>query len=215
MKTVSFKEFLPEVTQFVQDVPDLVALRAIRNAAIQFCEKTRCWQMDLAPADVTAGVGAYKPAVPPSTIFVDIVEGWHGDALLIPKTVEELSNIYRAVDWRQLQGQPYYTTRMVTDTINLVPIPLFSNPGYLKLRVALAPTRNADTCGEELLERYVEFIGFGARARLYDTPGQPYYDPKSAQIYLKRFNDGCSETKTRINKSMGRSSIKIEFQRII
>ena len=65
----------------------------------------------------------------------------------------------------------------------------------------------------EIYERYLEQISLGARARLYDTPNQPYYDPKSAQLYLKRFNDAMAEVRTRVAKGLTRAAVQIEFQR--
>ena len=56
-------------------------------------------------------------------------------------------------------------------------------------------------------------VAYGARARLYDTVNQPYYDPKAAAIYTKRFNDACADIRRRVNMGNVRASSKVEFQR--
>ena len=41
MTAVSYEVFLPEVMPYVHDVPEIVAVQAIRNACIEFCEETQ------------------------------------------------------------------------------------------------------------------------------------------------------------------------------
>lgn len=215
MSTVSYDVFLPEVIQYVRDVPEIVAIQAVRNASIQFCEETRVLQTELDPMTAVATVSAYQMIPCKNHKVVDIMEAWYGDQLLIPKAVEELTRIYRTSNWNDLDGNPYYYFRNRTQEITLVPTPKTTVQAQIKLRVALAPTRAATVVDDELYERYLEYIAIGARARLYDTPNQPYYDPKSAQLYLKRFNDGMAEVRTRVAKGLTRASVQIEFQRFV
>lgn len=215
MSTVSYDVFLPEVIQYVKDVPEIVAIQAVRNATIQFCEETRVLQSNLDPMTGVATVSEYEMIPCKNHKIVDIMEAWYGDQLLIPKAVEELTRIYRTSNWNDLDGNPYYYFRNRTQQITLVPTPKVTVQAQIKLRVALAPTRAATTVDEELYERYLEYIAIGARARLYDTPNQPYYEPKSAQLYLKRFNDGMAEVRTRVAKGLTRASVQIEYQRFV
>jgi len=94
--TIELTEFLPEVMQYVPDVPEFVAINSLRNAAIEFCEKTRVLQIDLSPTALIVGKANYLMVVPPDLKFVDLVEAYADDRLLIPKSSEELSRIYRA-----------------------------------------------------------------------------------------------------------------------
>lgn len=215
MNTVSYDVFLPEVVQYVKDVPEIVAIQAVRNATIQFCEETRVLQSNLDPMTGVATVSEYEMIPCKDHKVVDIMEAWYGDQLLIPKAVEELTRIYRTSNWNDLDGNPYYYFRSRTQEITLVPTPKVTVQAQIKLRVALAPTRAATAVDSELYERYVEYIALGARARLYDTPNQPYYEPKSAQLYLKRFNDGMAEVRTRVAKGLTRASVQIEYQRFV
>jgi hypothetical protein len=215
MSDVSYEAFLPDVVQFVKDVPEIVAVQAIRNAAIQFCEKTRVLQTELTPMNSIVGVSVYPFEPDVGYKVVDIMEAWYGDQLLIPKAVEELTRIYRTSNWNDLDGNPYYHFRSRTQEITLVPKPQTSEYAQIKLRVAVVPSRASSVIDEEIFERYYEFITLGARARLYDTPDQPYYDPRSAQLYLKRFSDGMNEVRTRVAKGLTRASVQIEYQRFV
>ena len=215
MSDVSYESFLPDVVQFVKDVPEIVAVQAIRNATIQFCEKTRVLQTQLSPMDMTAGVSVYGFEPDVGYKVVDIMEAWYGDKLLIPKAVEELTRIYRTSNWNDLDGNPYYYFRSRTQEVTLVPKPKVTEAAKLKLRVAVVPSRSSSVIDEEIFERYYEIITLGARARLYDTPNQPYYEPKSAQLYLKRFSDGMNEVRTRVAKGLTRAAVQIEYQRFV
>jgi len=215
MSEVSYDVFLSEVIPYVRDVPEMVALQAVRNAAIQFCEMTRVLQLNLEPMDVTQSVSKYEFDPPIGYKIVDIMEAWFGDQLLIPKPVEELTRIYRTSNWNTLDGNPYYYFRDRTQEVQLVPMPKVTETGKLKIRASISPVRASTTVDGELYERYFEHIAMGARARLCDTPNQPYYDPKSAQTYLKRFSDAMTHTRTSVAKGLTRSAVQIEFQRFV
>lgn len=214
MSQISYEAFLPEVMPYVRDVPEVVAVQAIRNACIKFCEETMYLQVNLDPMPVVAGVSEYD-LEPDSRGYrvINIVEAWNGDQFLIPKSIEELTRIYRVTNWQSLEGNPYYYFRPRESVVRLVPTPELTIPNNLRVRAAIAPTRASTTVDRELFERFLEDISFGARARLYDTPNQPYYDTKASQLYLKRFNDSMAEVRAMINRGNVRASNKIEIQR--
>jgi hypothetical protein len=214
MSQTSYESFLVEVMPYVRDVPEIVAIQAIRNACIQFCEETMYLQTNLDPQPLVEGVATYD-LTPDNSSYrvVNVVEAWNGDQFLIPKSVEELTRIYRVTNWETLEGNPYYYFRPTEDEMRLVPMPSVSNQSQLRVKAAIAPTRSSTTIDSEIYERFLEYISFGARGRLYDTPNQPYYDPKAAQIYLKRFNDAIAEVRARVNRGNVRASNRIEFQR--
>lgn len=216
--STAYDEFLPEVLPFVKDVPEIVAIQAIRNAAIEFCEETRYLQVDNDPVSLQANVSDYDLDADTGYRVIDVVEAWIGDQFLVPKSVEELTKIYRGTDWRSMQGNPYYYFRSRMGTMTLVPQPASSSTttqSYLKCRVAIAPSRSSTTVDDDIYERFLEIICAGARARLYETANQPYYDPQAAMLYRKKFNDEIADVRTRVNKGLSRASVQIEFQRVV
>lgn len=214
MTAVSYEVFLPEVMPYVQDVPEVVAVQAIRNACIQFCEETHYLQESLDPIAGQLDVGEYDLEANDSNYkVVEIMQAYYGDQLLIPKAQEELNQIYRTSNWEDLKGNPYYYFRPRASVIRLVTKPILTEQNKLKVKAAVAPKRASTTVDEEMFERFLEYIAHGARARLYNTPNQPYYDPKTAMEYTKRFNDEMAEVRTRVYKGLTRASARIEFQR--
>lgn len=213
--TVPFDDFLPEVTQFLPDVPELVAKNAIRNAAIEFCEKTRYWQVDVDPISVVAGQRNYVVPTPADTKMVGVVSAYYNTNLLIPKGPDELARIYRMGDWQQVEGAPQYLTQIIKPEVILVPTPYEDKAESLHLRVAIAPTRASEEISEDVYENYLMVIANGAKAILYNTPGQPYFDKTSAKECQMYFRAGIANARILIDKGLTRSSTRAEFQRFV
>lgn len=214
MSAVSYEVFLPEVMPYVHDVPEVVAVQAIRNACIEFCTETHYLQENLDPITGQENVGDYDLDANDSNYkVVEIMQAYYGDQLLIPKAQEELNQIYRTSNWEDLKGNPYYYYRPRISVIRLVTKPVTTEANKLKIKAAIAPSRASTTVDQELFEVFLESIAHGARARLYNTPNQPYYDPRTAMEYTKRFNDEMAEVRTRVYKGLTRAAAKIEFQR--
>jgi hypothetical protein len=214
MSAVSYEVFLPEVMPYVHDVPEVVAVQAIRNACIEFCSETHYLQENLDSMTGVEGIGDYDLDANDSNYkVVEIMQAYYGDQLLIPKAQEELNQIYRTSNWEDLKGNPYYYYRPRASVMRLVTKPIITEANKLKVKAAVAPKRSSTTVDEEIFERFLEYIAHGARARLYNTPNQPYYDPKTAMEYTKRFNDEMAEVRTRVYKGLTRAASKIEFQR--
>lgn len=213
MSTVLYNAFLSEVTQYVPDVPEVVAESAIRSACIEFCERTRFWQQDADAIMMVAGLSSYEMDVGSGMKFVDIVSAWCNDTMLVPKTSEELARLYRNTDWRNVKGNPAFVTRMLSSELIVVPQPATTGAS-LRIRAAYAPTRASTGVDSTVYEEYLEIIAFGARARLYNTPKQPYFDKASAIEFEKKFRVGITEARVRVNRSMTRASGQIEFQRV-
>lgn len=212
--TVPYENFLTEVMQYVPDVAEMVARNAIRNAAIEFCERTRYWQDDADAIIVYPKTNTYEMDVTSGRKFVDVMFAYYNQRLLIPKAPEELTRLYRWSDWRTLKGEPCYITRLSAKEIIVVPTPDKAGD-KLNIRAAYAPTRDSNAVGIDVYENYLELIGYGARARLYNTPGQPYYDRGTSMDYERRFRAGISEVRVMVNKALTRTSPQIEFQRIV
>jgi hypothetical protein len=213
--TVPYEQFLPEVIQFVPDVPEFVAINAIRNSCIEFCEKSRYLQIDIPAIDLVAGKATYPVVTPDGTKFVLPEVVYYNDVLLIASSNDELARIYRQADWRGVQGAPAYVTRLVAPEIQIVPWPTFSDDQSLKLRVSIAPTRDSTEIDSEIYEQFVETIAYGARSRLYNTPKQPYFDKAAGDQYYQMFRHGINEARMRITKGLTRDSVKAEFQRFV
>lgn len=206
-----FTAFLPEVLPYVHDCAQLVAVNAIRNAAIEFCEQSHYWQVNIEAMNTVEDVNSYVVPTPDDTTLIDIAAGWFDGRNLIPKSAEELARLFRGADWRNVVGSPAYMTRITGSELVLVPRPDQTKIDALGLRAVIAPSRSATSISTDIYEKFLEPIAKGARARLYATPGQPYYDMQLAMVYKREFMVAIGEAKIKANKGLSRASVAVEY----
>lgn len=215
MATTLFSAFLPEVLPYVHDCPQIAATNAIRNAAIEFCERSGYWQADLAPVDALALTGTYVLVAPTGTRVVDCISVWFNNILVVPKSAEELTKLYRGIDWRSLAGQPSFVMSDHSGAIRLVPAPAIAVVGAINVRASIAPTRATTGMDSDVYEKQLEVIASGARARLLNMSGQPAYDPVQATAQRTAFLAGCNNARIRANKASTRASVQVEIPRYV
>jgi len=144
---------LPMVVPFAHSCPEIIAVEAIRNSAIEFCERS-LWLQEQVPAIAPiAGVSNYRlmTASPLETGVADIMHLWlgqrelrlldmarrfgltdlrrgpvaieHGQRELRPASVDRLATMF-GCDWRTVTSAPaWYTTIESQDVIVLAPTP--------------------------------------------------------------------------------------------
>lgn len=213
--TVEYEQFLSQVTQYVPDVSEFVAVDAIRNAAIEFCTKSLWWQLNLDPISVVVDQGNYPLETPADTKVVQIINAYFDENLLIPQSPDRLADIYRMGDWQTMTGSPQYITQIIKPEVQLVPIPFVPADNILRIRVALAPTRDSQEIDSEIYEQWAETIAMGARARLYSQPKQPYYDKQAATDAMKLFRYDINRARIAVNKGLTRAAMQVEYQRFV
>lgn len=211
---VPYETFFPEVLPYVHDVPEFVAVNAIRNACIEFCDKSLYLQYTHDPITLLPRVSEYQLELPDDTVSARVVAGWVGNLPLTFKSEEDLQRIY-PLDWRQMGGRPQYLTQRVSWEVIVAPFSDYKMLNGMKLIVALKPSRSSTTVDRVIHERWAEAIGFGARARLYDTPNQPYYDPQSAMKYRTWFESAIGEAKTERNRGLTRNTTRVRPPRLV
>lgn len=225
MTTSLYSALLPEVIPFAVECPEIVAINAIRNAAIEFCKKTQIWQVDLAPISTVVGQNDYllttNANMPANAEITGIIYGTLNGWPIVGKSADELARIYRWSDWRTWQGDPRYYMQLEHDHVFVVPQPNVvydatqntpTNPVGMAFRIAVAPTRASTGMDSVLQEMYYEAIATGAKARLFQMKGQPFYDPQAAMIFQKMFDVAINKTRIAVNVSLQRNSTVAEKQ---
>jgi len=209
MTYVPYDGFLQEVLPQCPGVPELVAINAIRNAAIDFCEQSQWLQYPAAAIDGVANQAVYALAVLTDTRVSMITDAWWDTLRLIPKSEDQLAQLFGA-DWRTMQGGPNYYLRDTDPTsITVVPYPIISEPGALTMKTTLCPTRASMTVDPNLIEYWLEPIASGAKARLMAMPGQPYFNRTSALAEALMFRKGVSDAKIQVNRGLGRAVVNM------
>lgn len=212
--TVTYDTFFPEVLPYVRDCPEFVALNAIRNACMEFCDKTLLWRELLDDITIVPNQAEYDlDIVTTGAGLASVITAQIGKTVLIPSATEQLNALFGG-DWRTLGGPVNYIMHDDHETIRLVMVPSTTYNDPLSIMCALRPLKSSIKVGKVIYERYAEVIGFGARARLHDTPGQPYYDETAAKKFRTWFESGYGEAKIAANRALGRTNLVVRPPRI-
>lgn len=175
-------DFMGGIRPYAPTVAEPTAHNAIRQAAIQFCERTRMWReedeyQNVAGADVAV-------TVPEGSQLIDFdIVSFNDFEPLDPATTQWLDRNYRGWRTNASPGTPRYVTQLTTNTLRLVP----GMDGIVKVSMWLKPDQACMEMPSFLSSQYRETIAHGALARLLAIPGQPYSDPTAADYYLRLF----------------------------
>ena len=211
---VPYTDFLPEVLPFCPDVSEPQALNAIRNACIEFCERTSMWRSSI-QIPVAVGNNFYPLHVDLESVSATILSIYYGEQLLQSTSEESLNNSSANGDWRILEGSPtMFTSDPDTQAFTLSRVPQDVDAGkIMRVRYALRPTRDSEEVGlDYIYSRWAEVIGHGALSRLYMTMGQPYYNPQAAVSYGNMFATGVGKARAEVNNGNGRGQLMVQLR---
>ncbi|OFZ67380.1 MAG: hypothetical protein A2V79_09215 [Betaproteobacteria bacterium RBG_16_56_24] len=200
-----FDEVLPEVAGCIQ----AVALNAIRNAAIEFCEKSLAYLYNHPAINAVLNTPAYAFVPPSGTLVAKVLQVFYNGIEIFPKTPDELKSYYPTLDWRDRTGTPLFYTQDDERNIILVPMPDASLTGAIKMRVALKPTRASTTIVDRIWEEHLETIKNGALYRLKIQPNKPYSDEAGAKTNFAFFNDQIETAKSKASRGFGRANRRV------
>lgn len=179
----SLDEFLPNIRMYAPGVADPTAYFAIRQAAIDFCERTRAWRFEdefAVQADDYEGLLA-----PANAVIHEIEEVWFDGNKLARKTPAQLDALLP--DWRsggaKPTGLPSYVTQTEQNTITLVPF----GTGSVKLSLFLKPAQDADELPDFIADQHRETIAWGALARILLIPNQSFTNPEMGAAFGQAF----------------------------
>lgn len=208
MTTVNYSAWFDEVLPEVPGCLQAVALNAIRNAAIELCQKTGVYQLDHTAINAVINTPTYAFAPATGTVVVKVLQAFYNNIEITPKTPDELKAIYSTSDWRTRTGTPLYYTQEDEQNIRLVPMPDASLTGAIKLRVSLKPTRASTTIIDRIFEEYLEAIKNGALYRLKISKNKPYTDEAGAAQCFSFFNTEIDTTKHKVAIGFGRAKLR-------
>ena len=194
-ETTHLDAFRPLVRPHALTAPVPMVDYCVRRAAIEFCERTRCWR-ELITATVDE---ANEVIVAPAYAAIHRIENatfLDGDIPLEPRQFTDISRFDRSQ-----QGVPRYIIQTNPNTISLI----HHATGDVELSVLLKPVEgqevvlNAgvprdqyDVAPKFLLTQYGEAIAAGALARLFIMPKQEWTDNQLAAYYAQRFENACA-----------------------
>lgn len=188
--TINVSKFLPLVQPYAPHASDPAVMQALRKAAIEFCEQTRCWRHMIRLTISRQDYPAIAPAYAAIHEFETVT--FNDDT---PLTPVQFSDVEHA-DFSE-QGAPRYITQTGPSRISILPfsdgvldISVFLKPRHgdeYALSPDSAPENVYDTVPDFLFTLHGEVIAAGALSRLLLLPGQPFTDPKMAEYFRADF----------------------------
>lgn len=170
---------LGETRAGIPGAPDPVLLRALRNGAEELCRQSQCWQEQLDPIQMQAGVFEYDLSPPAGTRVERIVWAKYNGRLM---------------DWnvrdRDLMAQTASTgaPRAIslspsTATFHVHPTPRENDTANVDVYAVLVPLPNATSVADHIINKYRRGIIAIAKAQLMAlSPGMPYHNPQMAAV---------------------------------
>jgi len=180
---ISYETLLPEILPMVAGCPDTLIENNIRASAIDFCERSGAYQLELDPITTVANIHEYDLEAPSGTTVHKIMWATFDGKDLEPISTNLLEQ--RKPNWRDADnaGKPEYYVKQSSSLVWLVPTPNVTMVSSTILRAQLKPTHSSTACDEQIMNEYRDAIVNGALFRLLRMPNQDWYDPSGAQMY--------------------------------
>lgn len=193
-KTITLSAFDSFVLPYAQHAPIPLVRKYVRLAAIEFCERTRCWR-----EIVTVNVGAQNEAIvaPAHASIHEIEEATFDGQTLVPTQFTDTTLMER-----QEEGRPRYVTQTHPNTVALIPweagsltLSLFLKPrSDTQMRTAILSGETVDALDvvpEFMFNQHAQKIADGALARLLMVPGQTFTNPNEGLRRGLMFDKHC------------------------
>jgi hypothetical protein len=185
----------------INGVPLPTMMDAVRQAAIEFCQRSRVDTRLVEDLDYEA---AYPDVVVPDldahTTPAAVINVWSSYGRIEPATKRDLEALYprgwaREATGTMLEVRRWYSPR--PGLVRLVPKLTVDMPAELTLDVAWQPRRNAGEVADFLYEHFAKEIGYGAVALLHRHADAPYADATRASAYQMFFEQRIAEVADR------------------
>jgi len=194
--TELYRRIMPRARGAARPVVD----QAIREAAAEFCKRTRLWRGE--DEFIISEIGEEVVAVPTEAALYEIESArFNGDTL----TPISLSRLEETVPrWRELESHAVqWITQTAPDSVRLVP----AAKGTLSLSLTLCPAVSTERLPDFLIDHYADALTDGALADLFMMPAE-YGNPGMAQYHEARFNRALDRLATANMKGQQRAAVR-------
>ena len=191
------EEFLPYLHTTFPMVPRPIQKRALMDAAIEFCGRSRVVQETTLVA-VTAGE-QFAPVTIPGGYATEILQLRRDEVPLEPQTVLDLVNLR--------SGNPGQPTRFALTGMGKIMLwPAPATNEFLHAEAVFRPAREEQDVPDVLLQDWVEVIAAGAAARLGTMP--MFKDAEQALLGRGMFETGVVKAQLQQARARARAPLR-------
>lgn len=215
----SYEDFFPYVLPDVLGAPEPLVVHHIRNACIEFCEKSLILTRDHDPLTIKAEQVDYDLEPPKGYLVVKVQKAWLDNSPLNPiapdfvrdaSVYNRLYSSYNAASASTPNGYLQKDER----SISVWPKPDRDYTNGLTMRVALKPTRASTSIEDVIFEDYAEAIAQGALFRLMASPGKAYTNAEMAVVNKGLFEQAMNVARQRATHGHVRSNLSVKMRKI-
>lgn len=214
----AYEDFFPNILPEVPGAAEMVVANAVKNAVIEFCEKSLILQRDHDPITLLEGIVDYDLEPPAGYLVIKVMKAWLENnelSPLAPDFVREAAVYNRLFSsYQKANSTPRAYLQKDERTISVWSPPEKKYPNGLTLRVALKPTRASTEVEDVILEDYAEVIASGALSRLMMSAGKPYNNLDMAAVHKGLFQQGINVARSRALHGQVRSNLSVKLRRI-
>lgn len=192
----------------VPGCPQPVALQALLDTAIDFCERTMLVRHVTDPVPVRAYMPTYEIDLPGESAVVRLLDVWYGGSRLelAPAQTVSAHDAYTVGDDT---GTPRTAYVLEPATVRLFPVPGPDEDRAIMVRVAVKPTRTARSVDDALFVDWVETIVAGALARLAVMPGTAFSNADLALLGASQYANGVNAAKLEARKGRVVADVRV------
>lgn len=183
----------------VPGCPQPVALQALLDTAIDFCERTMAVRHTADPVRVRAGEPTYDVDMPGESAVVRILNVWYDGARLELAPAQMVTE-HGAHVVGQAVGTPRAAYVIEPATVRVFPVPDLASDGLLTVQAALKPSRKAQRVDDILYDDWAEAIVAGAVARLAAVPGTSFSNADLVVLGAAQYQAGLNAAKLESRK---------------
>lgn len=186
--------FLSRVLTDTPGCPDVLALQAIVDAAVELFEYTDAWVLTSDPIRLSSLEDTYEPDAVTGARIGRIKHVWCGARELRFKTSSGLADALP--DWQTARSsEPTYYTSPDGKSVRVHPMPFAVNGATITIEASYIPKDDmsgsaAPIIPDDLGIKYRDTIIAGAKARLMAVPERKWSNERLAGYYQGKFDDG-------------------------
>jgi len=207
MATENISSWETEISIDVQGYSFPAMQKAVRDAAITFCEKTHLWTDDLDRITVVANTPNYALSMPAAIPHGEIIgiddvkykqDGMDDDQFVTLDPISENQmDLHDSGSWKwRTSSTPakYYADKTHA-ILYLKNTPTLGSADGLLVRAILRPTKDATVLEDFLYNHHYKAIADGAKGYLLSQSAQPWFNAQFAAMFGGTFTTAISEAK--------------------